>query len=136
MKARDGVIAAASVVIAWDLLAHLRYGAWVTIAGAVIALATGLVKGDRVWSLIGGALVVIGFFLPWLWTSSGDEYPVSFSGWDLAHLPELTLLYLVPVLGGLAVLGAFATETRARLLSLAGGAATLALLAFVYVHAA
>jgi hypothetical protein len=116
------------------LVDNLRYGAWLTVGGAIIAAACGLTKGDRAWSVIGGALVVIGFFLPWL----GDGR-AALSGYDLAQLstapdplPSPKWLYLVPLLGALAAFSAF--TARGRILSLVGGAGVLGLLAYLYLQ--
>jgi hypothetical protein len=126
------VIGLAIYDVADGMAESLRYGAWITVGGAVVALATGLLRGDRGWSAIGGALVLIGFFLPWLG---------ALSGWDLAHLdaapdplPSPKWLYLVPALGMIAA--ASSVSPRGRLASALAGAGVLALLGYLYFRTA
>jgi hypothetical protein len=119
-----------------DLADALRYGAWITIGGSLIAFASGLTKGDRAWAVAGGALVLIGFFLPWL-----GEGRHAMSGFDLARLPHSPdplpspkWLYLVPLFGGIAAASAFVAQSQGRLLAIIGGAGALGVLVFLYLR--
>lgn len=132
-----GVLVGATVVglALYDTLSGLRYGALFTVGGAVGAVASVMSK-DRAWAIGAGALVVIGFFLPWV----GDHGHTA-SGWDLARLPalpdELGLpsprwLYLVPILGVVAALSGLVAGTRAP--AALAGLGILLVLAYVYLR--
>jgi hypothetical protein len=120
------------------LVETLRYGAWLTIVGAAVAIAGGASPQRRSWALVAGAMVIGGFFLPWL----GDSR-FSMSGFDLARLeappselglPSPSWLFLIPILGAGATLAAL-TE-RSRRGAIVAGAGVLAVLAYLYIRGA
>lgn len=130
------LIGAAVIGLAlYDTLSGLRYGALITVGGAVAAVAS-VASKDRAWAVGAGALVVIGFFLPWV-----GEHGMTASGWDLARIPalpdELGLpspkwLYLVPILGVTAALSGLVSGTRAP--AAICGLGILLVLGYVYLR--
>jgi hypothetical protein len=130
------VVALALYDTASSLAQNVRYGCWITIGGALVAFACGLTRGDRGWSVVGGALILIGFFLPWLGEGRG-----AMSGWDLARLahapdplPSPKWLYLIPLLGVTAALSGVTAGARGRIVSVIAGAAVIGVLAFLYIR--
>jgi hypothetical protein len=139
-RARDaralGVLVGAAVIglALYDTLSGLRYGALITVAGAVGAVAS-VASKDRGWAVGAGVLVLIGFFLPWV----GERGAMS--GLDLARidtlpdafgLPSPKWLYAVPVLGAAAAAGGAIATNRA--VPALAGLGILLVLGYVYLR--
>lgn len=133
------LLAGAGVVtlVGWTVMSDLRYGAWLTVLGAVVALIGGCGKDHRAGAFVGAVMIVVGFFLPWV--SDGGA---TLSGFDLARLdppeglglPSPAWLYLVPAFGVAAL--AASLSPKARGLAVAAAVGVLGVLAYVYLRTA
>jgi hypothetical protein len=109
------------------LVESLRYGAWLTILGAVAVIVGAASPRHRGAVMVAGVAVIAGFFLPWL-----GQGRLALSGFDLARLEGAagllapSWLFAIPVLGAAATLAALAERTRR--ISLLAGAGVLAYL--------
>ena len=103
---------------------HFEYGALITLVGGGVALA-GISDQRRGLRALGGALALVGFFLPW----GGDD-----SGWNIVRSDDpaldalgitLVSLWAIPAGALVALASALSTKPNGRACAGIGGALVL-----------
>jgi hypothetical protein len=124
------------------LLLHVTsYGLWLVVAGAIALLVASLSE-KPLTRLLGGALIVAGFFLPWLVSRGTITHGQTFSAFEIARTtseldldgygPSAIWFWVLPA-AGVAGLASGILGARGRFLSATGGLATLAVIGYVFV---